>query len=114
MKSYKLTSIIKSLPASIPFVSPEEQERDVGQQFLARIGANENGYGPSPKVLEAIINASNDVWKYPDPMAIPFSKLVRLPEYFSGLDIRSSPRRFSYDIPKTSKPVLRSPDVAMI
>ena len=74
MKSYRLTKIIKSLPASIPFVSPEEHERDVGQQFLARIGANENCYGPSPKVLEAIINASNDVWKYPDPTAHTLKK----------------------------------------
>ena len=69
MKDNRLTEIVKSLPASIPFVSPEEHERSVRQLFAARIGANENCYGPSPKVLEAIKNVSCDVWKYPDPTA---------------------------------------------
>nr|ADD93648.1 hypothetical protein [uncultured marine bacterium MedDCM-OCT-S04-C694] len=69
MKDNRLTEIVKSLPASIPFVSPEEHERSVRQLFAARIGANENCYGPSPKVLEAIKNLSCDVWKYPDPTA---------------------------------------------
>ena len=67
MNNQQLTKIVKSLPASIPFVAPEEHERSLGQKYAARIGANENCYGPSPKVLEAIKNLSGDVWKYPDP-----------------------------------------------
>ena len=54
MSDRRLTNIVKSLPASIPFVAPEEHERIVGQKFSARLGANENCYGPSPKVLEAV------------------------------------------------------------
>ena len=69
MKDNRLTEIVTSLPASIPFVAPEEHERSVRQKFAARIGANENCYGPSPKVLEAIKNVSGDIWKYPDPTA---------------------------------------------
>ena len=76
MSDHRLTNIVKSLPASIPFVAPEEHERIVGQKFSARLGANENCYGPSPKVLEAIKNLSVDIWKYPDPTAHDLKKVL--------------------------------------
>ena len=38
------------LPATVPFVGPETQERTRGRAFRARIGANESGFGPSPRV----------------------------------------------------------------
>lgn len=62
-----LTPLAATLPASVPFVGPEAQERARGSEFRARIGANENGFGPSPKAKAAIREAADDVWKYADP-----------------------------------------------
>jgi histidinol-phosphate aminotransferase len=63
----RLTALAGSLPATVPFVGPETQERDRGRQFRARIGANENGFGPSPKVIRAMAQAAGGIWKYCDP-----------------------------------------------
>lgn len=60
------TDLVQSLPATVPFVGPETQERERGRPFLARLGANESGFGPSPAVIEAIAAAAPDVWKYGD------------------------------------------------
>lgn len=61
------TPLVQSLPATVPFVGPEAQERTRGRPFRARIGANESGFGPSLKVVEAIARAAPDMWKYCDP-----------------------------------------------
>ncbi|MEX0955505.1 MAG: pyridoxal phosphate-dependent aminotransferase [Rhizobiaceae bacterium] len=64
----RLTSLSESLPATVPFVGPEAQERARGNRpFRARLGANENGFGPSPRVVEAIAAAGPQMWKYCDP-----------------------------------------------
>ncbi len=63
----RYTPLIDSLPASVPFVGPEEQERQRGAPFAARLGANENLFGPSPKALAAIRAEAENVWKYGDP-----------------------------------------------
>lgn len=63
----KLTEIAERLPETVPFVGPEAIERRTGVPIKARIGANESGFGPSPKVLAAIRSAAEDIWKYPDP-----------------------------------------------
>src|SRR5690606_41197932 len=62
-----LTALAADLPATVPFVGPETQERARGRPFRARIGANESGFGPSPKAIEAMRQAAGDVWKYGDP-----------------------------------------------
>lgn len=62
-----LTALAATLPATVPFVGPEAQERQRGRPFRARIGANESGFGPSPVVKAAIAAAAGDVWKYADP-----------------------------------------------
>ena len=62
----RLTPLATSLPASVPFVGPEVQERAQGFAFDARLGANENGFGPAPSVHRAIAAAGQDIWKYPD------------------------------------------------
>ena len=62
-----LTPLAETLPATVPFVGPEAQERARGKPFRARIGANESGFGPSPAVKAAIVAAAGDVWKYADP-----------------------------------------------
>ena len=62
-----LTTLAQSLPASVPFVGPEAQERQMGRLFTARLGANESGFGPSPKAIAAMQNATGEVWMYGDP-----------------------------------------------
>lgn len=62
-----LTPLAASLPSSVPFVGPETLERDRGRSFLARIGANESGFGPAPSVIAAMQLAASDSWKYADP-----------------------------------------------
>ena len=63
----RLTALAASLPATVPFVGPEAQERARGTKFLARLGANESGFGPSPLAMEAMANAAADTWMYADP-----------------------------------------------
>jgi histidinol-phosphate aminotransferase len=63
----RFTSLATSLPASVPFVGPEALERNTGVTVEARIGANENGFGPAPSVLDAITAAAAGTWKYADP-----------------------------------------------
>lgn len=63
----RLTPLATSLPSTVPFVGPEAQERANGTPFKARLGANENGFGPSPKAIRAMRQAAKDVWMYADP-----------------------------------------------
>ncbi|MEO3998613.1 pyridoxal phosphate-dependent aminotransferase [Mesorhizobium sp. CAU 1732] len=63
----RLTALAETLPATVPFVGPEAQERGRGRPFRARIGANESGFGPSPKVRETIAREAGEMWKYCDP-----------------------------------------------
>ncbi|MDF2984439.1 MAG: Histidinol-phosphate aminotransferase e, partial [Devosia sp.] len=62
-----LTPLAQSLPATVPFTGPEAMERRTGVPFRARVGANESGFGPSPKVIDAIAGAASEVWMYGDP-----------------------------------------------
>ena len=61
------TALVRALPATVPFVGPETQERARGRPFRARIGATESVFGPSPKVIAAMQQAAGDMWKYCDP-----------------------------------------------
>mgnify|MGYP001951721957 FL=1 len=63
----RLTPLAASLPATVPFVGPEAQERAAGKPFKARLGANENGFGPSPKAIRAMRQAVKETWMYADP-----------------------------------------------
>ena len=63
----RLTPLAASLPATVPFVGPETQERQRGVPFTARLGANESAFGPSPHAIAAMQTAAPDAWKYPDP-----------------------------------------------
>lgn len=62
----RLTPLIQSLPASVPFVGPEAQERARGRPFAARLGANESLFGPSPRAIEAMEREASQTWKYGD------------------------------------------------
>ncbi len=59
--------IVAGLPATVPFVGPEAQERGRGKAFTARIGANENVFGPSPNAIAAMQAEAPHVWQYGDP-----------------------------------------------
>jgi histidinol-phosphate aminotransferase len=63
----RFTPLISSLPSTVPFVGPEAIERLGGLHVKARIGANENGFGPAPSVLAAMRDQAGDIWKYNDP-----------------------------------------------
>jgi histidinol-phosphate aminotransferase len=62
-----LTPLAAALPSTVPFVGPETQERQQGRPFRARLGANENLFGPSPKAIDAMMHATAEVWMYGDP-----------------------------------------------
>ncbi|MDG1116303.1 MAG: pyridoxal phosphate-dependent aminotransferase [Flavimaricola sp.] len=63
----RFTPLAAALPASVPFVGPETQERRMGRAFSARLGANENAFGPSPQAIAAMQAAASDAWMYGDP-----------------------------------------------
>ncbi|MEX0350381.1 MAG: pyridoxal phosphate-dependent aminotransferase [Paracoccaceae bacterium] len=63
----RYTPLARSLPATVPFVGPETQERARGAAFKARIGANENVFGPSPRAIAALQDSAAGQWMYGDP-----------------------------------------------
>lgn len=67
MTGPRYTPLVDALPASVPFVGPETLERASGHAFAARLGANENVFGPSPRAVEAMERAARDAWMYGDP-----------------------------------------------
>ncbi len=69
MKAPILTALAASLPSTVPFVGPETQERQSGQAFRARLGANESLFGPSPAAIAAMQAAASEAWMYGDPEA---------------------------------------------
>ncbi len=69
METPPFAPIPAGLPATVPFVGPETLERQRGAPFSARLGANENGFGPSPRAVEAMQQAATEVWKYADPVS---------------------------------------------
>lgn len=63
----RLTTLVAALPATVPFTGPEALERRSGRPFVARIGANESVWGPSPAAVAAMAEAARDAWMYGDP-----------------------------------------------
>jgi histidinol-phosphate aminotransferase len=83
MRAPRLTSLVRGLPALQPFVGPEAQERARGKSFSARLGANESAFGPSPKAIAAMQEATHDVWKYSDPESFVLRTAIAA---FHGVD----------------------------
>jgi len=67
MTGIPLSDIAAGLSFDVPFVPPEALERARGRAFRARLGANESGFGPAPRVIETIRRAADEVWMYGDP-----------------------------------------------
>jgi len=58
------------LPSTVPFVGPEQIERETGRPFKARLGANELTLPPSDFVRSACARVARDETAlYPDPAA---------------------------------------------
>ncbi len=64
---WPLTDLAAALPASVPFIGPETIARQTGIPFAARLGANEQRFGPSPMAVAAMAQAAADAWMYGDP-----------------------------------------------
>jgi histidinol-phosphate aminotransferase len=62
-----LTPRAAALPSTVPFTGPEALERQSGIPFRARLGANEQLFGPSPQAIAAMQAAASEVWMYGDP-----------------------------------------------
>ncbi len=76
MPGPRYTKLAETLPESVPFVGPETAERAQGKRFAARLGANENVFGPSPGAIEAMAAAAADIWKYGDPESFDLKKAL--------------------------------------
>ncbi len=61
------SEIVAGLPSVTPFVGPETIERQQGQPFRVRIGANESAFGVSPRAAAAMSDAARGVAWYCDP-----------------------------------------------
>jgi histidinol-phosphate aminotransferase len=61
---------IRAVPATTPFVAPEELARRVGRASLVRLGANESAFGPSPKAIAAMQAALPLISNYGDPESV--------------------------------------------
>ena len=61
------------ISALTPYIPGEQPQID----NLIKLNTNENPYGPSPKVVEAIAHAnSDDLRKYPDPLSLDLKKSI--------------------------------------
>lgn len=79
---------IKSLPAYNSGLSAEYVRAHYGVDRIAKLGSNENPWGTSPQVIEAIVRAAPEAALYPDPgstelRAALASRLKVAPECFA-------------------------------
>lgn len=61
---------IIAVPATTPFVSPEELARRVGRAELVRLGANESAFGPAPAAIAAMKASVPLTSHYADPESV--------------------------------------------
>jgi histidinol-phosphate aminotransferase len=62
--------IVDAVPATTPFVAPEELARRAGLTTLLRLGANESAFGPSPRAIAAMQAAVPLASFYGDPESV--------------------------------------------
>lgn len=61
---------IEAIPATTPFVGPEQLMRETGRSELVRLGANESAFGPSPKAMAAMAAELERLSWYGDPESL--------------------------------------------
>ncbi len=61
---------IEAIPATTPFIGPEQLMRETGRIELIRLGANESAFGPSPRAVEAMIAEMPHLSWYGDPESL--------------------------------------------
>ena len=49
LKMIRPTPAVEAIPATTPFIGPEQLMRETGRRELVRLGANESAFGPSPQ-----------------------------------------------------------------
>jgi histidinol-phosphate aminotransferase len=64
------TPAVEGLPATTPFIGPEQLMRETGRCELVRLGANESAFGPSPKAIEAMTAELPRLSWYGDPESL--------------------------------------------
>lgn len=67
MKTSPFTAVVRDLTFTVPFVGPSEIERRRGHPFALRLGANENLFGVSQEVTQALHRTLPTIGYYPDP-----------------------------------------------
>jgi histidinol-phosphate aminotransferase len=66
----KIPEHLDKLVAYKPGKPIQELRREYGLDSVAKLGSNENSFGPSPKAIEAMNNAMKELMWYPEPAAI--------------------------------------------
>ncbi len=69
---------IAALPASRPFIAPEEIARNHGFATLLRLGANESSFGPSPRAIESMQREAPLAALYGDPESVDLRDALAL------------------------------------
>jgi histidinol-phosphate aminotransferase len=64
------TPAVEAIPATTPFVGPEELMRETGRRELVRLGANESPFGPSSKAIAAMSGELDRLAWYGDPESL--------------------------------------------
>ncbi|MFZ0032493.1 MAG: aminotransferase class I/II-fold pyridoxal phosphate-dependent enzyme [Candidatus Cybelea sp.] len=64
------TSAVEAIPATTPFIGPEQLMRETGQREFIRLGANESAFGPSPRAVSAMSAELPRLSWYGDPESL--------------------------------------------
>ena len=64
------TPLVEAVPATTPFIGPEQLMRETGRIELVRLGANESAFGPSPKAVDAMSRELARLSWYGDPESL--------------------------------------------
>ncbi|HEY6326860.1 MAG TPA: aminotransferase class I/II-fold pyridoxal phosphate-dependent enzyme, partial [Candidatus Cybelea sp.] len=64
------TRAVEAIPATTPFIGPEQLMRETGRRELVRLGANESAFGPSPHAVAAMSGELHRLAWYGDPESL--------------------------------------------
>jgi len=64
------TRAVEAIPATTPFIGPEQLMRETDRRELVRLGANESAFGPSPRAVEAMSGELARLSWYGDPESL--------------------------------------------